>query len=45
MEVDFVLERPKRRTNAVKSAYRVDITQIKARFGAGGVRLLWGSVE
>jgi hypothetical protein len=45
MEVDFVLERPKRRTNAVKSAYRVTAEALQSSLRGGEVRVLWGSVE
>jgi SPP1 gp7 family putative phage head morphogenesis protein len=45
MEIDFVLRRPKRTTNAVKSAYRVDSADLRGRIAGGQVRVLWGSVE
>jgi hypothetical protein len=44
-EVDLVLERPKRSTNAVKSAYRVPIEDLRGRIIGGQARVLWGSVE
>ncbi len=45
MEIDFVVRSPKRTTNAVKSAYRVDSADLRGRIAGGQVRLLWGSVE
>jgi SPP1 gp7 family putative phage head morphogenesis protein len=45
MEVDFVQQRPKRTTNAVRSAYRVDSADLRGRIAGGQMRLLWGSVE
>jgi hypothetical protein len=45
MEADFVLERPKRSTNAVKSVYRVTAEALKSRLRGAEARVLRGSVE
>ncbi len=45
MQVDFVTGRPKRTTNAMVSAYRVTLGNLRNRLREGSVRLLWGSLE
>jgi SPP1 gp7 family putative phage head morphogenesis protein len=45
MEVDFVLERPKRSTNAVKSAYRANLSDLRDRLRNAEIEVLWGSLE
>ena len=45
VEVDFVMGRPKRTVNLVKSAYGPRLEDLRRRMKDGDVRLLWGSLE
>lgn len=45
VEVDFVTAKPKRVTNAVKSAYGVRVETMRQRLKDGTIRVLWGSLE
>ena len=44
MEVDFVMRRPRRTTNAVRSGYLVDLADIRNRVGTGELEVVAGGV-